>query len=93
MLHHLQGKDQKQRTLREVRRVLRPGGSLHLLDFATHSHKQGLLMRLLHPDKLEADSDDRVLRLMRDAGLADPAVLGHRTMLRILHATYYRAGL
>jgi ubiquinone/menaquinone biosynthesis C-methylase UbiE len=32
LLHHLP-EDQQHRMLREVRRVLKPGGSLHLLDF------------------------------------------------------------
>ncbi len=92
MFHHLQDKGEKQRTLREVRRVLKRGGSLHLLDFApAQSHESGFLMRWLHPHKLEENSDDRVLRLMRDAGLADPTALLYRTMLVVFRTTYYRA--
>jgi len=34
MFHHLEAGN-REKTLREVRRVLRPGGSLHLLDFAS----------------------------------------------------------
>jgi ubiquinone/menaquinone biosynthesis C-methylase UbiE len=33
MLHHLD-EDEKRRAMREIRRVLRPGGQLHLVDFA-----------------------------------------------------------
>jgi ubiquinone/menaquinone biosynthesis C-methylase UbiE len=36
MFHHLKA-EEKAATLREVRRVLRPGGSLHLLDFGPPS--------------------------------------------------------
>jgi ubiquinone/menaquinone biosynthesis C-methylase UbiE len=93
MLHHLQGREQKQQTLREARRVLKPGGSLHLLDFsAAHSGQGGRLMRWLHPHHVEQDGDERIRRLMTDAGLANPAVLQRRTLLLFMHATYFRAG-
>jgi ubiquinone/menaquinone biosynthesis C-methylase UbiE len=40
MFHHLDGAT-KQATLAEVRRVLRPGGSLLLADFGPHGHRHG----------------------------------------------------
>jgi ubiquinone/menaquinone biosynthesis C-methylase UbiE len=44
MLHHLSDAGEKMRTLREIRRVLKPGGRLHLLDFAQpDSHNVGRL--------------------------------------------------
>lgn len=40
MLHHLDD-DAKAATAAEIQRVLRPGGSLHLVDFATQAHTRG----------------------------------------------------
>ena len=48
MFHHLK-QDEKKQTLHEVRRVLRPGGSLHVLDFGgAHERSDGFLAHLLH---------------------------------------------
>jgi len=73
MFHHLDEQTQ-QKTLREVLRVLKPGGSFHLLDFARsdsshtsashassspHSHSlHGHLMELFHPRDRVQDTSD-----------------------------------
>jgi len=91
MLHHLES-DAKAATLREVRRILRPGGSLHLLDFGgPKRHADGLLARLFHSShRLEDNFDDRIVTLMSQAGLADSKEVGHRTMV-FGPIAYYRA--
>jgi ubiquinone/menaquinone biosynthesis C-methylase UbiE len=88
MFHHLD-LDTKAATLRETRRVLRPGGSLHLLDFGGHSH--GWLARLFHAShELEDNAEDRILALMREAGLANPEDVAHRAII-LGGITSYRA--
>ena len=79
MFHHLSS-DVKLATLRETRRVLQPGGTLHLLDFGgSQRRSDGLLARLLHRDDHIRDNlEGRIPALMRDAGLADPVELAHR---------------
>ncbi|HEX8831402.1 MAG TPA: class I SAM-dependent methyltransferase, partial [Longimicrobium sp.] len=48
MYHHLRGA-QKEQMLREVRRVLKPGGSFHLLDFAgPGGERRGFIASHLH---------------------------------------------
>ena len=80
MFHHL-SRAVKEGTLREVVRVLKPGGELHLLDF-TGSHGHGRLARLLHPEQALKDSaEDRVVVLMRAAGLREPQVVSRRKTL------------
>ena len=88
MFHHLD-RDSKAATLRETRRVLNPGGSLHLLDFGGHS--DGWLARLFHTShELEDNAEQRVLALMREAGLAKPEDVAHRAMM-LGGITSYRA--
>jgi len=84
MLHHLTA-DEQAATLRDVRRVLRPAGSLHLLDFTTDSaHPRGLVARLLHREgrQLHGQSSAQVMQMMSDAGLVDAThVETRRTLL------------
>jgi ubiquinone/menaquinone biosynthesis C-methylase UbiE len=72
VLHHLT-RDEKLATLREVRRVLRPGGTLHVLDFGPpHGRVDRLLTHLIHHgDRMEDNLAGLLPALMRDAGLAE----------------------
>lgn len=88
MFHHLT-REVKEGMLREVRRVLVPGGALHLADFggeATHEH--GVLTRLIHgPDDLAENFGGAIPALVRAAGF-DPvrAVSTRRTLFgRVTH--------
>jgi ubiquinone/menaquinone biosynthesis C-methylase UbiE len=70
MFHHLAA-DEKAATLAEIRRVLKPGGSLHLLDF-THAHGSGEHEPLIHRRGAVAERiEGRMTSLMDDAGLAN----------------------
>jgi SAM-dependent methyltransferase len=90
MLHHLDD-EEKPRAMREIRRVLRPGGQLHLVDFAGTPPKRGLRGHLIHRrPRLAGDLADRVLAAMREAGLTDVAENGHGRS-RLGGYTYYRA--
>lgn len=75
MFHHLTRED-KVRTLREVNRVLRTGGEIHIADFGK---PQNLLMRIVSYPWLLFDSSNRssdiinglLPALMRDSGFVD----------------------
>jgi ubiquinone/menaquinone biosynthesis C-methylase UbiE len=91
MLHHLESSE-KETTLREVRRVLKPSGRFHLLDFATpDSNSAGRLTRWLHSGhRLKDNTDEQFLSLMRQAGLSDPKRVDRRALV-LGHIAYYQA--
>ncbi len=69
MLHHLDLATRRG-MLREILRVLRPGGSLHLLDFGrSEEGSDGLFARLLRgAEKWRENSDARVAAQLVEAG-------------------------
>lgn len=71
MFHHLRPA-QKEGMLREVRRVLAPGGRLEFLDFShPGGHVHGFLARLVHSHaELRDNVDERIVDRMVAAGLA-----------------------
>ncbi|MGH8133379.1 MAG: class I SAM-dependent methyltransferase, partial [Steroidobacteraceae bacterium] len=91
MFHHLP-QDAKLATLHEVRRVLEPGGSLHLLDFVEpgrDSHNP--LARWLHAsEQMQDNSPDRILSWMTEAGLIEPRLVASDQKL-FGRIAYYRA--
>ena len=91
MFHHL-ADDERVTTLREVRRVLKPGARFHLMDFAkADSMSAGRVARWVHSSsRLKDNSDERILSLMRQAGLADPKRVAGRTLL-VGDIAYYQA--
>ena len=91
MFHHLPA-EEKGKTLRAIRRVLKPGGEFHMLDFEGPEHgAHGFLARFLHSsDRLKDNSESRVLGFMKEAGFVEPKKVANRTML-FGHIAYYRA--
>jgi ubiquinone/menaquinone biosynthesis C-methylase UbiE len=91
MFHHL-GPEEKEKTLEEARRVLKPGGSLHLVDFGgATARSDGFLARVHHrSERLRYNFGDRIPMLMREAGFADPTEVAYRVTIAG-RFTYYRA--
>jgi ubiquinone/menaquinone biosynthesis C-methylase UbiE len=93
MFHHLAA-DEKSATLREIRRVLKAGGSLHLLDFVrehgSHSGTAGN-GQLIHRGGAVADRiEGRMTSLMDEAGLVDAREVSRRKFF-FGPIAYYRA--
>jgi ubiquinone/menaquinone biosynthesis C-methylase UbiE len=85
MFHHLDDAE-KDRALAEARRVLRPGGQLHLVDVAGHHHGR-FSRRMQHSELLRANAGDGIPDRMRTAGF-NAVRTGERGRL---HSTYFSA--
>lgn len=93
MFHHLK-REQKEPTLREVLRVLKPGGDLAFVDLAgpQPGAKQGLTPHVHSKEQLEDNREHRVIQLMRSAGFADAQLVKRGTFcFGLLHVIYCRA--
>lgn len=71
MLHHLD-RGAKRAALCDVRRVLKPGGSLHIVDFAARGDRpRGIVARLLHGEEsLQDNATSSIVAMLREAGFA-----------------------
>lgn len=95
MFHHL-GRDGKEAMLREVRRILKPGGFLSLLDFAgPEAGADSFLARLVHSNhQLSDNSEGRILGFMSRAGFTSPKKVSQGAMLfGRARINYYQASM
>ncbi len=82
MFHHLEA-GVREKTLREVHRVLKPGASFYLLDFDVSPSGSGHgPFSLIHSsERLRDNSETRILSLMVQAGFSDPKKIAVRPLL------------
>ena len=92
MFHHLRA-DQREAALREIRRVLKPGACLHLLDFERQDAPAGWLARHINFNHhFECNSEEHIVALLRQAGFASPRRVQRGAMLfGLLPMGYYEA--
>lgn len=91
MFHHIAA-EERGKTLREVHRVLKPGGEFHMADFeGPEDHEHGFFGRLLLAHAhLRENSAANVIAVMKEAGFSDVAKVGRRTTF-FGGVAYYKA--
>jgi ubiquinone/menaquinone biosynthesis C-methylase UbiE len=91
MFHHLEGSN-REKTLREVRRVLKPGGNFYLLDFEVSPSVHGLFNLFHSGERLRDNTESRILTLLGDAGFPDYKKIAVRPVVfGFGRAGYYQA--
>jgi ubiquinone/menaquinone biosynthesis C-methylase UbiE len=92
MFHHL-NKQERENMLREVLRVLKPGGSFHLVDFIADDASHGSFDQLFRSHaQMKDNSDERIRDLMSSAGFRTPVKVKEGNILfGLLHTAYYQA--
>ena len=92
MFHHLE-EQEREDMLREVLRVLRVGGSFHLLDFVMDDASHGFFDRLFQAHaRMKDNRDASILELMNRVGLTNAAKVKDDSMLfGLLRTACYQA--
>lgn len=92
MFHHL-NKQERENMLREVLRVLKPGGSFHLVDFTVADASHAFFDRLFRSHaQMKDNSDERILELLSGTGFTNPLKVKEANMLLgLLHGAHYQA--
>lgn len=92
MLHHVAA-DEREPAMREVLRVLRPGGALHLVDIGgPESHEHGRTARGARRHELTGENEHgSVADLLRRAGFSHVGETGSDVRCHIGRVTFHRA--
>ena len=92
MFHHLEGPE-REKTMREALRVLKPGGSFHLFDFVADHAPRGFWERLIHSHAhLKDNSNEQILSELNRAGFTNATRVKQDSMFfGLLRTAYYRA--
>jgi ubiquinone/menaquinone biosynthesis C-methylase UbiE len=92
VFHHLNDPE-REGMLTEVLRVLKSGGSFHLVDFIADETSDGWLHRLFQSHaRMKDNVDERILKLMTEAGLTNTVKVKEEKMFfGLLRAAYYRS--